>query len=134
MIARSANVTAIFRALERLQNRYTTEGALHHAIATLLARAGLSFEWEHPLTDSERIDFEVGLPIGEKIGIEVKTAGGEVEHLRQLYRYAPHYDDLILVTTRASCPEDQELCTMLKFTDNTQHICRLHVLNLSLRL
>jgi hypothetical protein len=126
-----AHVGKILAAVGRLRNRYTSEAALQQAILMALDHAALPYVREHELTKKERIDFHVPGP--PPVGIEVKCKGGEMTHLRQLYRYAPHYPDLILITTQASRPEEQDL-TVCALKPGNPHVCRLHVVNISLRL
>lgn len=113
--------------LRKIPNRYTSENEVHNAVNSRLMVAGILCVAEWRLTEKDRIDFH--LPGPPKIGIEVKCRGGEMAHLRQLYRYAPHYDHLILFTTQASAPEDQDMIAI-----RPDHVCRLHVVNLNLNL
>jgi hypothetical protein len=134
---RPPHVEKILAALGRLRNRYTSEATLQQAVLMAFDHAAVAYVREHPLTKKERIDFHVPGP--PPVGLEVKCKGGEMEHLRQLYRYAPHYEDLILVTTQASRPDDQLLVTNIWENPADEktcrgHVCRLHVVNISLRL
>lgn len=148
---RPPHVQKIFDALVGLRPRFTSEAALQAAIATLLTHARITAIPEHrlglspgsPAPSPGRIDFDVQCDHqGPRVGIEVKVDGGEMEHLRQLYRYAPFYDDLVLITTKASCPGDQILTTRevaalptspAPPTLPVDHECRLHVLKLFIR-
>ena len=62
-------------------------------------RHGLKWERETRLDPHNRIDFTAELPAG-RVGIECKTVwkGREVE--RQIYRYADHLAEIILVSSK----------------------------------
>jgi hypothetical protein len=82
------------------------ERALQDAIELLLAAAAddlmLLPTRETILAPGERIDFTVFHGFRRKIiGIEVKVDGSKADVARQLMRYVPYVDGLVLVTTRA---------------------------------
>lgn len=77
--------------------RYSDEEELQEGLAAALASVGLEVEREVRFDKGSRIDLLVG-----RVGIEVKVKGGVAEVLRQLCRYAPHVDELVLVTIKAS--------------------------------
>lgn len=85
-------------ALDHAQLTYTTENTLQAEIHRTLTEHG-----GHPTREVAlagglgRIDLVEG-----RVGIEVKTAGGRADVLRQLQRYAhaDELDELVLVTTR----------------------------------
>lgn len=80
--------------------RFNNEAALQAGIEAVLVAAGATFEREHRLTETERIDFTVEHE-GKRWGIECKTAGVQgVPVWRQLIRYLPHVDAIVLVTTK----------------------------------
>ncbi len=76
--------------------RFATEEDLQRGIESVLVSAGEPFRREERLTKKDRVDFLAGT-----IGIEVKIGGSLSQVTRQLLRYAPHVDGLILVTARA---------------------------------
>ncbi len=75
--------------------------ALHREVrhAAVLTDQLVSFDREARLDARSRIDFLVPDAPG-RVGIEVKVAGTPDNVRRQLTRYAPHVDALLLVTTR----------------------------------
>lgn len=75
---------------------YADEYSLHEGLEQAFSAAGLDVQREVSLNPSGRIDFLV-----DRTGIEVKVAGSTEVVTRQLARYAPHVDDLVLVTTKA---------------------------------
>lgn len=75
------------------------EARCQTAIGLALDTAGVSFQREAVLSDTDRIDF---LCQGG-VGIEVKVKGSALEVLRQLERYARHetVTALVLATARS---------------------------------
>lgn len=133
------HVQTVIDALRRLRNRYTSEAALQSAAVKALGAAGLTIIPEHRLGLNpgeapcrDRIDLDVtGPDFYSHVGVEVKVKGGALDHLRQLFRYAHYYNDLILLTTQASRPEDQELPVIRKWSETRAHVCNLHVVFVS---
>jgi hypothetical protein len=76
--------------------RYASEHELHHGIAAALRSAGLTPKGEVRLSGG-RIDFLV-----DRVGVEVKLAGSAETVARQLARYVPDVDELVLVTTKST--------------------------------
>lgn len=77
--------------------RFANEDELQQGLAAALEAAGLDVAREVSVDARNRIDLMVG-----RIGIEVKVKGGVAEVNRQLCRYAPHVDHLVLVTIKAT--------------------------------
>ena len=75
---------------------HSSEDELQRGIALVLDEAGIAYAREAELSAGERVDFLVGA-----VGVEVKVAGSLSQVARQLLRYAPHVDGLLLVTARA---------------------------------
>lgn len=94
-MSRSLDIAALLR-LKRM--RFSTELELQDRIQSILSGAGYGFTREAPLSDQDRIDFEVG-----GVGIEVKTDSSVSAVIRQLHRYAQHgrIASLVLVTSRS---------------------------------
>jgi hypothetical protein len=90
-------VDQVLAAIRGHRFNYSNEDELQQGLAAAIASLGLDVEREVRLDGQNRIDLLVG-----KVGIEVKTKGGVAEVLRQLCRYAPHVDELVLVTIKAS--------------------------------
>lgn len=90
----SPAVTEAIQEIAMLPNRYHREERLQEAVAAILKRRKITFEEESVIGTRERIDFL--LPGG--LGIELKTQGSALAVLRQLYRYADHLEELVLVT------------------------------------
>lgn len=76
---------------------YANEDELQEGLATVIANAGLEPVREVRLNGRDRIDILV-----ERVGIEVKVAGGVTHPWDQLKRYAEceEIDALVLVTSR----------------------------------
>jgi hypothetical protein len=91
---------AISYILEHTSFRYADEAELQAGIAQALDDMGFAAQREVRLTPASRIDFLYVDVHGHRIGIEVKIAGAPVSVGRQLARYAPHVDGLVLATTR----------------------------------
>ncbi len=88
------------RGIAALQaGRFNTEEALQQAVAQCLAKEGMIYKREAILSPEDRIDFAVEWD-GLAVGIECKIRNGGMDVWRQLARYAPHFDALILVTTK----------------------------------
>lgn len=83
----------IVRTIQATRFRYANEDQLQQGLAEALA----SFDpvREVRLDARNRIDLVCG-----PVGVEVKVAGNAETVTRQLARYAPHFDALVLVTTR----------------------------------
>lgn len=83
---------------------FRTELQLQDAVNAVLTKQrseAFSFEREHTLPrDAGRIDF-AATDCGIRYGIECKTGTAGADTWGQLERYAPHFDVLILVTTKA---------------------------------
>lgn len=82
---------------------YGDEKALQNGIEVALHRAGLDVTREVSLNPRGRVDFLVQTTAGgrrPRTGLEVKVAGSLEAVMRQLQCYAPHVDDLVLVTTK----------------------------------
>lgn len=75
--------------------RWSSEADLQDGLEQLFQILMLNYEREVKLADGERIDFMVG-----RVGVEVKIKGTQTSVLAQLERYAPHVDELVLVTGR----------------------------------
>lgn len=94
----------IEKAIAGWRFMYGDEKALQNGIEIALTRAGLQVEREVSLNPRGRIDFLVQTSAGgrrPRTGLEVKVAGSVEAVMRQLQCYAPHVDDLVLVTTKA---------------------------------
>ncbi len=77
--------------------RWHNEEVLQAALADTLWWHGVNFTREHRLPKGAgTIDFLVG----QSVGVEVKISGSRRLVLRQLQRYAPHVEELLLVTGR----------------------------------
>jgi hypothetical protein len=76
---------------------YANEEELQEGLAAAIASTGLDVQREVRFDGASRIDLLV-----DRVGIEVKVKGGVGEVERQLRRYAPHVDELVLVTIKAS--------------------------------
>lgn len=89
--------TAIGTVLRSVRIRWANERELQDGIFKALDKylSSAEVEREVVLTPRDRIDFRCG-----RVGIEVKIGGSAESVMRQLTRYAPHVDELILVTTR----------------------------------
>lgn len=101
-------VTHISDALGLASFRYAGEAELQRGLANVLDEAARRAPTGHPMAVSReerltdgRIDFLVTTPHAF-VGIEVKVASSSETVERQLRRYAPDVDWLILVTTRSS--------------------------------
>ncbi len=88
----------IRRAVESRAFRYVGERELQAGLLEAFTLDDLHPQPEVHLRDAGRIDFIVS---GDRrVGVEVKIQGSIENVLRQLQRYAPHVDELVLVTTK----------------------------------
>ncbi len=101
-------MSALPDLIKRLETIYAgnSESRLHKRVVAALqhwkewgAADGRAWEHEFTLDRQNRIDFLVTAP-GLRVGIECKTVwkGREVE--RQVYRYADHLPEIILLTAK----------------------------------
>lgn len=98
------------------------EAALHCAVSEILTAQGVKFIHEHSFTRKDRIDFLVEWN-AESWGIECKVNPCGLNVWRQLERYAPGCDYLVLITTKA--------VGRVIAPDPREHRCKgLHVLEL----
>jgi hypothetical protein len=93
-LARQMDV--LVAALRTRRYRYANEDDLQLGITQVLTLERVPFVREVRLAPREKIDFMVG-----RIGVEVKIKGSFSSVARQLLRYAPHVDALVLVTGRS---------------------------------
>jgi hypothetical protein len=89
-------IASIVTAIDRHRFLWSTEHDLQDGLAAALAQAGIELKREVIFSPQDRIDFMVGT-----IGIEVKVEGSMADVARQLMRYTPYVDGLVLVTTRS---------------------------------
>lgn len=78
--------------------QFPSEDALQKKIAQILTAHRVQYRREEILTEADRIDFYVNHE-GDAWGIECKISGAQAVWA-QLYRYAPHFHTLVLVTTK----------------------------------
>jgi hypothetical protein len=90
-------VDQVLSAIRGHVYRFASEDDLQRGLEAALTKRGLDVEREVRVDDLNRIDLMVG-----RVGIEVKVKGGAAEVNRQLCRYAPHVDHLVLVTIKAT--------------------------------
>ncbi|HET7588612.1 MAG TPA: hypothetical protein VFK14_00280 [Solirubrobacterales bacterium] len=88
-------------AIRRHTFQFANEDELQQGLAAALTSEGLDVEREVRFDKHNRIDLLV-----DRIGIEVKVKGGTAEVHRQLCRYTPHVDQLVLVTIKAGHVQD----------------------------
>lgn len=98
MITPEATIAIIINRLAKLNNRVNSEYDLQRAVAALLPEAVR----EHHLSRVDRVDFWL-----DGIAIECKVKGTAAEIARQLLRYEPYADGIILICTKAF-PDDQK--------------------------
>lgn len=98
MLPVEETMRAVEQALLAARFRICSEVELQAAIASLLQEEGWPFQREAILAPDSRIDFLVR----GSLGIEVKIKGSLGDVHRQLLRYAPHVEGLLLVTSRVA--------------------------------
>lgn len=93
---KARNIAAL---IQEYRLPHGNEAELQENIERLFITHNIEHKREFRLNEKDRLDFIVG-----SIAIEVKTAGGCADVIRQLHRYAQHESitELVLVTTKAS--------------------------------
>ena len=89
-------IGAIITALSAIRNRFHREANLQAEVARVLTGLGVHHEAEAILDKENRIDFLLGY----SLGIECKVSWGPAAIDRQIYRYAEHLAEIILITTK----------------------------------
>lgn len=101
MIATQTGLLADIRTtVEGFRYTWADERQLQASLYFVLDGCFIHPQREFRLTARDRIDFLCTADDGTRIGVEVKVAGNAEGVARQLLRYAPHVDALLLVTTR----------------------------------
>ncbi len=113
---------AVFAALAALPNHWKTEVHLGDAVRAVLTAAGLIYLPEHAWSGKDRVDFLVlGDDLQPEFAIECKVKGSALAISRQLYRYAVHTGELVLVSAKATGIESGPI------TAKNGRTCLLHV-------
>lgn len=99
MLCPTFDIPGLVRFLERHRYDESSEPKMQDGIALVLGTAGIPFEREAWLSDTDRVEFLAY----ERIAIECKISGSLGAVTRQLHRYAQssRVTDLILVTSRS---------------------------------
>ncbi len=123
---------ALLEALRTMPNRWHVEARLQREVFNLLYCHPVGFMREyrfHP-PGQDRVDFALWTgPVQSSdqpptLGIECKTAGSALSIRRQLYRYARHLPELVLLSAKATGIEAGII------TAENGNKCLLHVFEL----